>query len=366
MLSYIILTIFIFICSCLDLVEIGRLFKSILFITASIVLILFLGTRLVGPDLWTYESMYNITPSLPKLLKEFPLYTALTRFEPFYLTLNGLFKWVGASFHVLMLSFTAAFCVLFFCRLHYYTKYKFVALMVFLAYGYISGFSAIRQVMAASVFFYALKYLINRQRAMYAFLILIACLFHASAFILFVFLFIGQKRFSSRMIVSIVSLLIFCVYSRILNILARKVLLKIPFLSVEKVEMYLHGEGHFLGTVSIVWIVILLTSLLWRDRFEKLDPYFNLYLNILWMGLAIYSVSVGFGEFGRVLMYFKLVYVIILPLYVSLFKEMTGKVLMTVCIGILSSAFFFAAILTDTQYSSTNRYLPYKSWLFRE
>jgi transmembrane protein EpsG len=366
MLPYIILTVFIFLCSCLDLVEIGTLLKSVLFGSATIVLILFLGTRLVGPDLWTYESMFNITPTLPRLLKEFPLYTALTRFEPFYLLLNGLFKWVGASFHTLLFCFTATFCVLFFCRLHYYTKYKLIALMVFLAYGYISGFSAIRQVMAASIFFFSIKYLINGQPIKYAMFIVIACFFHTSAFVLLLFCFTAKKKFSNTFILLTVGVLVLCVYSGGLNMLARIILLRIPILSPEKVELYLHGKGDFLGTVSIVWILILITSLIWRDRFERLDANFTLYLNILWMGLAIYSISVGFGEFGRVLLYFKLVYVILLPLYVTLFKEMTGKLLTTVFIGVISAVFFFAAILTDTQYSAQNRYLPYKSWLFNE
>ena len=366
MLAYILLTIFIFICGFLDLIELGSTLRSFLFAIATFVLTLFLGTRLVGPDLWTYESMFNVIPVLPKLLKEFPLYTAITRFEPLYLLSNGFVKWIGVSFNLFMLLFTTVFSVLFFCRLHFYTKYKLIALMVFLAYGYISGFSAIRQVMAASIFFYSLKYLIDGKLIKYAIFIILACLFHTSAFILLIFCIYGKKRFSSTVILSISAILVTLACSGVFTIVARTILLHIPFLSVEKVELYLQGEGSFFGTVSIVWIVILMTSLLWRERLERLDANFNLYLNILWMGLAIYSISVGFGGFGRVLMYFKLVYIIILPLYVSLFKEMTAKFLMTALIGILSAVFFFAAILTDTQYSTTNRYLPYKSWLFNE
>jgi hypothetical protein len=366
MLAYILLTLFIFICSCLDLVDIGNKLQSALFAVTTIILTLFLGTRSVGPDLWTYESMFNSIPILPILLKEFPLYTAITKFEPLYLLLNGLAKWIGISFNTFILLFTAAFCGLFFYRLHCYTKYKVIALMAFLAYGYISGFSAIRQVMAASIFFFSLKYLIEGKRIKYAIFILLACLFHTSAFILLIFCFTGKKQFGTFTIITIVTILVLIVYSGILGIVARTILLRIPFLSAEKVELYLHGEGSFLGTVSIVWIITLITSLLWRDKLEQLDANFNLYLNILWIGLAIYSISVGFGEFGRVLMYFKLVYVILLPLYVSLFKEMKSKLLMTILVGVLSAVFFFAAILSDTQYSSTNRYLPYKSWLFND
>lgn len=366
MLAYVLITLFIFVCSCLDLIDFSTKLRSIIFILAAGVLTLFLGTRLVGPDLWTYESMFNAIPPIPELLQKFAIYTAFTKFEPLYLLINGIAKWMGISFNSLLFLFTTAFCLLFFWRLHYYTKYKLIALMVFLAYGYISGFSAIRQVMAAAIFFFSLKYLIIGQNLKYALYIILACFFHTSAFVLLIFCFTKKKRYSSILIVLIITTLVAFVYSGLLSSIARTILIRIPFLSIEKVELYLHGEGSFIGTVSIVWIIILIFSLILRTRLERLDENFNLYLNILWIGLAIYSISVGFGEFGRVLLYFKLVYIILLPLYVDLLKEMFAKFLMTLLIGILSSTFFFAAILTDTQYSVTNRYLPYKSWLFND
>lgn len=363
MLPYVIIALVIFFFSFLDLVKIRKSIKKIIFIIIVIVLALFLGTRLVGPDLWTYESFYNLTPPLPKLLSEFPKYTILSAFEPLFLLSYGLFVWLGASFHLFNLVFTCIFIFLFTSRLHYYTRNTLIALMVFLAYGYISGFSAIRQVMAASIFFYSWKYLIDGKVWKYTVAIIIATLFHASAIILFIFCFVYEKKFKSLTIIIVLTVLILCIYSHILSSIAAIVMVRIPFISPAKVALYLDQNGSFLGSVSIFWIFLLVISLICREKLEKIEPNFNFYFNILWIGLVIYAISVGFGGFGRVLMYFKLVYLIILPLFVRLMKEIEAKILAVTIVALISMSLFFAVILTDTRYSIINRYLPYQSWL---
>jgi len=84
MFPYITIALLLSVISFIDLVQIDQFYKHSLFYFLTIVLALFLGTRMVGPDLWTYESFYNITPGLPGLLREFPKYILLTKFEPLF------------------------------------------------------------------------------------------------------------------------------------------------------------------------------------------------------------------------------------------------------------------------------------------
>ncbi len=366
MLPYILISLLAAICCYANLIDLGEDLENAIFVTLIIVLTLFLGTRTVGPDLWTYESMYLVTPAFPSLIHKFPIYTAITRFEPLFLSLYGLFKWAGISFRVFNLLFTSTFMYFFFSRLSLYTRYRFVAVMAFLAYGYIAGFSAIRQVMAGSIFFYSIKYLIEGRIKKYCFAIIIACLFHSSAFILLIFAFINKKKFNTNFIILSVIISVAGIYTNAFSAVAGIVLTKIPFLSAVKVKEYLSGKGAFFGSVSITWMLLLAGLLIWREKLEKLDANFNIYLNVFWIGLVVFAVATGFGEFGRVLMYFKFIYLIILPLYVQLIKETAGKIVVCSIIILLSSSLFFASILLDSMYSVENRYLPYNSWLINE
>jgi len=366
MTAYIILSILVFSSSFLDLIDVHQKLRRIIYVTLCLFLTLFLSTRLVGPDLDTYKAMYNITPGIDTLLGVIPKFMAITRFEPLYLLLNGLFKTLGASFNIFMLLFSSAFCILFFYSIKRYNYHYFIALTAFLAFGYISGFSAVRQVMAAAIFFYSLKELIAGKRLIYCLWIVVASLFHASAFILLIFAPFGNQRFKTSSIILLVQVSVIGVYSGIFRAIAGSILSHISFLSAEKIDAYLSGSGSFLGTVTIIWMVLLGTCLYYRDALDRLDANFNLFLNILWFGLAVYAVSVGFGEFGRVILYFKLSFIVLLPLLVRMFSDTAGKFAANIIIGLLCIAFFLTAIYSDTQFVVINRYIPYKTWLIHE
>lgn len=365
MLEYILVAVLVFAFSFLDLIKISWVNARILLVILFIVLWLFLGTRSVGPDLWTYNSFYILVPPFPSLFSVFGEQLRLTLFEPGFLLLIGLCKFLGLNFNVFNLI--CSFFILYFTfkRLNKYSVGVFISVLIYLAYGYIYAFSVIRQVLAASIFFYSLEYLLQDKKWKYALGVLMACLFHYSAVILFVFSFINKQRFSSKFIILILTVFLLALYSNILRLGANAILTLVPFFSPTKINQYLAEDGDFLGSVSIVWMAILGICLCYRHKLEKFDARFNLYLNILWVGLAIYIISVGFGGFGRVLLYFKLVYTLILPLFVVLIKERIGRFLAVIVIAVMSFALYFASILTDTDYAIVNRYLPYRSWLFK-
>lgn len=363
MIPYIVISLMVFASGLADLVDINPKLRLYIYIALCAMLTLFIGTRLVGPDLVTYRVMYNINPGFIPVINAMAKFTAITRFEPLYLLLNAIFRTYDIDFRWFMFLFSTTFCTLFFIAIKRYSYYYLIALTVFLAYGYISGFSAVRQVMAAALFFYSLKYLIRGQRLIYCLFIVLASLFHASAFILIIFAFVGNIYFSTRTIIIICLVAFITVILGIFKSVAGTILSHIGFLSAGKIDLYLSGTGSLLGTVSILWMAILMLCLIYRSKLEQLDPNFNLFFNVFWIGLAIYAVSVGFGEFGRVVMYFKVSYIVILPLFVRIFLNFYEKILSHTAIGLLCLSFFFTAIYTDTQFAVVNRYIPYKSWL---
>lgn len=363
MVAYVLIAIITFLVSFVDLVKVQAINRTGILIGIFMLMLLFLGTRTVGPDLDTYEIFYNTTPSSSALLASFAKYSAETLFEPGFLILIGICKSLHFSFNGFNLVCSFIILYIFFKGTVRLSSAVFVSILVYLAYGYIYAFSVIRQVMAASIFFYGLQYLLIDKKWTYACYVLIACMFHYSAVILFIFCVINKNRVSSKMILLVVGSSIAAVYSGILSMIAQRILFLIPFFSEKKINQYLEVDDSFIGSVSLVWMLILIICLSYRRKFERIDGRFNLYLNVLWIGLTVYAFSVGFGGFGRVLLYFKLIYVLVLPLFVIVIKERIGKALCIVLIGIMCFTFFFASIIGDTRYSDVNRYLPYNSWL---
>lgn len=362
MLPYILVFVLIFACSFLDLI---RIRKSALFIGLVILLWLFVGTRLVGPDLFTYFSFFKIIPGLGYLLPAIPKFTVLTAFEPGYLLLNGIFHSFHLDFFSFMLFYCAVFLFFFTHNLKYYTDLPFTALLIFTGFIYMSSFSAIRQIMAAAIFFYSLRSLIDGHGGKYLLWILLASLFHVSAIPLMIFYFVRDRKLKNQTIIVILGALMILMFTGFFASVANQFIKLIPFFPA-KMQMYLNDQVPFWGSVSIFWIVILIICFFFRQQLESVDKNFNLFFNILWIGFAIYIVATGFGGFGRILLFFKLAFVVILPLFVTLTKGFYSKTLIIFSLGIIAALLFFSAILTDTRYFPVNRYLPYKTWLLND
>jgi len=328
-------------------------------------LTLFVATRLVGPDLYTYESFYKIIPPTPHLLKEFMKFTQMSVFEPAFLLLNGIFKSLDLSFAAFIFLFSSAFMFLFVYKLERYSPTPFCALLVFTGFVYMTSFSAIRQIMASAIFFYGLEYLLKGRRNLFLLFLFLALLFHFSAICLFIFYFIGNKRINTKVILLVFLVLVPLAMSGLMSSGASSLLRLVPVFP-GKFERYLNDPMPFWGAVSFFWVIALGICLIFRKRLEMLDERFNLFFNIIWTGLAIYIIATNFGGFGRVLLFFKLGFVVILPLFVIMIREFYGRVLCIIGLGCISALLFFSAILTDTRYFFYNRYLPYKTWLIHE
>lgn len=362
MIPYIIVFLIVFAGSFLDLIKIK---KAHLFIGLVILLWLFVGTRLVGPDLIAYLSFFKIIPPLGFLLKNIPMFTALTAFEPGYLLSNGAFQSLHLDFFFFMLCFSAVFLFFFTYNLKYYTELPFTALLVFVGFVYMTSFSAIRQIMAAAIFFYSIRFLITKQPKKYFLWILLASSFHVSALCLLIFYFVRNRKIRNSTIIFILSTLMILMFTGFFHSVASKVIELVPFFP-GKMQMYLNEYVRFWGSVSIFWIGILIICFIFREQLERADPNFNLFFNILWIGFAIYIIASAFGGFGRILLFFKLAFVVILPLFVTQIQGFYSKCLAIFSLGIIAALLFFSAILADTRYSPVNRYLPYKTWLIND
>lgn len=338
--------------------------RTIMFYFLFLLLFLFLGTRLVGPDLYTYQSYYKITPPTTYLLQEFQKFSIITLFEPGYLLLNGIARSLNLTFIQFNFLFSFGIVFIFFARLRKYTPFPLMGVLVFMAYGYMTSFSAIRQTFAASIFFFSLYYITNNKPHKYLIGILVASTFHASALILLIFYFLRNRRIDALWIIAILVTLISSGISGVSSMFASKIFSALPFFSPTKVEMYLQdSSSSFFGTVSLIWIATIILCLIFRKKLEQTNENFNLFFNVLWIGLAIFAMAVGFGGFGRVVLYFKVAFVVIFPALIALLPKHSLKFAGWGVIVAIVVATYFLILIGDAKYVLVSRYLPYESWL---
>lgn len=357
-------TIFLLFCM-FDYVNIDKIVKTLLLFGCFVVSSIFLGTRVVGPDYHTYKSYYDIIPGFPELLSTFKFNMVLSRFEPLFLIQIGIFKTFQLPFSIFHFLFTASFVALFFLRIGKYTPYVFTATFIYIAFAYLSGWSALRQFMATSIFFYALQYLVEGKKMKYIFYIFIACLFHVSALVLLPIAFYGNRRVNNIVVIFSLLLVSFLNLSNILEKTAHVLLTILPIFNAEKISLSLAGRTSFINTIVIFWFVILFFMMYFKNILRNRYLNFELFYNIFWISLFVYIFASSFGSFNRVLMYFKILYPIVIPMCVFVFKETSGRILVFCGVALISYVLFVRTIneMDGFQIFDNDKFIPYKTFL---
>jgi len=142
----------------------------------------------VGPDFTTYKEIFDL----------------ISHNESIYITNNNEFGYIGiiklCNFFGLnnqAVIFIMSVMTIFFLKqgFDYYLKdkekyYYIVLIGLFIPLFYIASLNIIRQTLAASILFYASKYIIEKKDSKYILFIIIASLFHMSSLLFFIFYFL--------------------------------------------------------------------------------------------------------------------------------------------------------------------------------
>ncbi|GEM_PF-1989004 len=348
----------------------GKLFR-IAYAILFLVLIVFIGTRFqTGPDLGNYNFYYILTPSFEKLYTNYDVYKYIP-VEPAYMFLSALLKTLGFNFEYFLLLFSSLFVFLVFKATPKHSSFAFFSIMLYLYYGYFTGFSAIRQVLAAAIFYYGIQYIISKNIIKYLICIAFASLFHVSAIVLFPLYYLARIELSSKsyliVLTSFVVFRLLGLFALVGNYLFSAIgLIGNSYLS-DKTQLYSEGKGAYLGLIVFEWIILILFFLYHRSFFKKTEANFVIYFNLFFLGFISYTFFSAFGDFGRIIVHFKLLYLILIPLILKLYR---GRVIGFFIITLFSVLVLFRLIISiqsDTENSGVliNRYIPYKSWLIK-
>jgi transmembrane protein EpsG len=356
----------VFLIALSDVLKLEKILQNSLLVFLFVLLLLFIGTRFeTGPDIEVYRTYYSQSPLFWEAITNYKEY-AYIPVEPLYLLMNATCKSLGMTFNGFLLFYSLLFTVPIFQMTRKYSLMPLFSIMIY----YFSGFSVIRQVLAAAVFFYSIQFIITRKLPKFIFCILLASCFHISALILFPLYFLANKTYKAAHIFIAVMAFILLRQVGFFYLLSAQVGVLLSFspltsLLFHKFLSYSTTLNSFWGSVTLEWLAIIIFILFNRKSLEKKCPHFNVFFNIFFIGIIMYAFFGAFGDFGRIIIYFKLAYIIVIPAIVTLYDDYRLKFSL-ICffsLVVLFRVYISVASDADLPGNLRNRYLPYKTWL---
>lgn len=305
----------------------------------------------VGNDTPEYYRLFTDIIMQPSLFDAL----SISRYEIGYISFNYFIGILTNNFTVL-LSIVALF--------YLYTSFQFInkyakspLLAIILMFTFSLFYKAIiiqRQCIALSIIYLALSFLIRNERNIFILLVCIASLFHSSALITLVVLFIPAinfsdiKRLKKWGFIFIVSL--FC-----LNFGIEKLLAFFPYYQHYYFNS-IYGEGG-IRTASIALLGIRLFSLILvfvtgGFRYQRKDNSLEtLFFNkVLIFDLYLTAASIGFNLIDRLEIYFTLGFIIAIVNAVCSLKEYNriqknNKIIITFLLVLTTFAYMTATVV---------------------
>ena len=306
-----------------------------------LLLSIFAGVRSnrVGTDSGAYTSLFQ-----SKLNTEYYKFSADVEvgyqyFEYFLLKFTYQYYWL-----FLITSFIICLCYLIIIK-RFSRDYIF-SIFLFVTLGfYTFFFNGLRQGMAMAVCFLALPYLINKNKLKYFFLIIIASLFHTSAWIMLPFYFLVHIRFRLEYKILITFLSSFLISGLLISYLAEE---------NSRYEGYAQVSESSGGYILLIFYFILGLSVYFLGKKERfLNHNYKIFEQLYLCGLffMIPIALLGTNPSGpqRILNYFTPMLIFLIPILISKFK--TNFVLYI--FSILMIIFFY---LTTSRFSNLTPY----------
>ncbi|MFK2406265.1 EpsG family protein [Bacteroides fragilis] len=205
--AFIILLVVFF--SVFDFSNLNVFKKKILLFFLSFILILFVGTRFETGDDWgEYTKVFDKIPLVSDLWNDNGMFL-LFRMEPGYILFNSVIKSFGGSINEVFLLSSIVVISLFFVFQKRYTLLPFLAVLLYMRYGYMQfNMMFVRQGIAISIFFYSLKYIEDKKIIKYLLINILSSLFHSSLLIVLPLYFVINRRYSN--IFFVYSCIYFC------------------------------------------------------------------------------------------------------------------------------------------------------------
>jgi hypothetical protein len=255
--------------------------------------------------------------------------------------------------------------------LKYFTENKLLALLIYFSLLFFHlDMNLMRQALAVSIFFYSLKYIIQKNFFKYILFILLGFLFHWSIIIFLPLYFFINKRFSTTLLSSLV---VCFVLFYVLQVKTGNLIYNLSDMVfgensniTDKVSYYtsnsLFSIKRIFSVGSILNIAIILLTLIFRKKLENVMPNFNLFLNLMILQLFFYFVLYEYIEFsGRLRFYTLIAYIMILPYFIKVFKSLADRIIIYFIIVLYCFSYSYIYLIGKSE--QTISYHPYQNYL---
>ncbi|GAA0866136.1 EpsG family protein [Paraclostridium tenue] len=357
--AYLLILFIAIVCAFMDIYVEDKKKKNIIYALLCFLLIIFAGTRFeTGNDWPEYTSTFNNIGTLKDLLVgKFIL--SSTRMESGYILFNTIVKSLGGSINEVFFIMATLTISIIFLSCKKYTPYYFIAILLYLRYGYTqANFMFVRQGLGIAVFLYSIKYIYEKNFLKYFICITICVLFHKSTLVLYPIYFIVNREYKTSVLV------IFMVISIVLGFTnwIHGITIFMPSGIARSINGYLSfGVTAGISPSMIEKIVVIFIALLFRNRLSEKFKYFNIFLNLYVISfISYFSLIESYVLQQRMVIIFNIVGIIIISYFVYLGSNKLIKGIICLLIAGIVSMFFIKSI---SLFDENSVYTPYKSYL---
>ena len=218
------------------------------------------------------------------------------------------------------------------------SNYYALSLLLYLAVGYLGfNFTILRESIAVSISLIGLMYLKKGRVLYFVLFVLIASLFHQTAFLCLIYLPLAKcqkprsKLLTRYILFFIVLPVLFFSAPKIIKLYQRH----------DYTDNYSSGTG--LGLLAFFVIIFVEISIFFRGNLKKNSIDYDLSLSVLFFQI----LAVSFSLFNRCIQYFYPPLIILLSNCISEVKNKKEKYLLFIFIGIEFSVLFFKNLIDD-------------------
>lgn len=362
--EYLLITLLITLLILLNFMNDNNTIKLLSFSVICLILIWFSGfKRNVGNDSIWYEKFFKETESILKIIKGFKVKFSESDFEIGYKVLNAIVKEFTLEPQFIFVTIAFVMVTIYFISVRRYTEHYLIATLLLFNILFVNLFmEGIRQGIAVIIFFYSIKFILDKKLILFTLCISVAMTFHFSAILLFPFYFILNKKIP-KVAISIVLILgfIFMLTGKGFGILGLG-LLDNTFEYIDtqaKVYLASQNSGYGLGLGYFERVLFIVLALFFYKEITD-DPYFRIFFNLYFFGYIIYSFFTDFQMIPlRIGLYFKISTIICYAKAIDLTQSSRIKLL--IVFGIIAFAFFNLYVFIQ---NSKGTWIPYDNYFY--
>jgi hypothetical protein len=237
-----------------------------------------------------------------------------------YYLLNKILTFISSDHQILFACIGALFAYSISRFIFKYSKDPMISFVMLIPMMYFAfSLTGLRQVVAISILLISIDYIIERRLVKFSLIVILASLFHQSALLFFPAYFINKRITNKRIIIYLALIpLVFFIRPIIVQVV------QFFFYSSYNIDLSQSAGG---WTTLFVYILILITSIIFKSQLEKEDVNYSLFFSMMYAGTLIQMFVPLEPNIFRVSMYYNIASIILIPAILKTQKDKVSKLI---------------------------------------